>query len=66
MLPGIPDFTDGILDFMENSIDFNVVHRKVDWRNPKMISLNSMPDTVMLCLYFICNYQSVKERSQHI
>ena len=31
----------GILNF---SIHFNVVHRKVDWRNPKMKSLNSMPD----------------------
>ena len=37
---GIPDFMDGILNF---SIHFNVVHRKVDWRNPKMKSLNSMP-----------------------
>ena len=37
---GIPDFMNGILNF---SIDFNVVHRKVDWRNPKMKSLNSMP-----------------------
>ena len=38
---GIPDFMNGILNF---SIHFNVVHRKVDWRNPKMKSLNSMPD----------------------
>ena len=30
----------GILNL---SIHFNVVHRKVDWRNPKMKSLNSMP-----------------------
>ena len=30
---GIPDFMNGILNF---SIHFNVVHRKVDWRNPKM------------------------------
>ena len=37
---GLPDFMNGILDF---SIHFNVVHRKVDWRNPKMKSLNSMP-----------------------
>ena len=37
---GIPDFMKGILNF---SIHFNVVHRKVDWRNPKMKSLNSMP-----------------------
>ena len=36
---GIPDFMNGILNF---SIHFNVVHRKVDWRNPKMKSLNSM------------------------
>ena len=28
---GIPDFMNGILNF---SIHFNVVHRKVDWRNP--------------------------------
>ena len=28
---------------------FNVVHRKVDWRNPKMKSLNSMP---ALSFYF--------------
>ena len=31
----------GILNL---SIHFNVVHRKVDWRNPKMKSLNSMPE----------------------
>ena len=37
---GIPDFMNGILNF---SIHFNVVHRKIDWRNPKMKSLNSMP-----------------------
>ena len=39
---GIPDFMNGILNF---SIHFNVVdlHRKVDWQNPKMKSLNSMP-----------------------
>ena len=39
---GIPDFMNGILNF---SIHFNVVHciLKVDWRNPKMKSLNSMP-----------------------
>ena len=30
----------GILNLL---IHFNVVHRKVDWRNPKMKSLNSMP-----------------------
>ena len=38
---GIPDFMNRILNF---PIHFNVVHRKVDWRNPKMKSLNSMPD----------------------
>ena len=43
---GIPDFMNGILNF---SIHFNVVHRKVDWRNPKMKSLNSMP--AMICIY---------------
>ena len=37
---GIPEFMNGILNF---SIHFNVVHRKVDWRNTKMKSLNSMP-----------------------
>ena len=37
---GIPDFINGILNF---SIHFNGVHRKVDWRNPKKKSLNSMP-----------------------
>ena len=37
---GIPDFMNGILNF---SIHFNVAHRKVDWQNPKMKSLNSMP-----------------------
>ena len=41
---GIPDFMNGILNF---SIHFNVVHRKVDWRNPKMKSLNSMPASVI-------------------
>ena len=35
-----PRFEAGILNL---SIHFNVVHRKVDWRNPKMKSLNSMP-----------------------
>ena len=46
---GIPDFMNGILNF---SIHFNVLHRKVDWRNPKMKSLNSMPaecDIMTLC-----------------
>ena len=43
---GIPDFMNGILI----SIHFNVVHRKVDWRNPKMKSLNSMPDMLHLRL----------------
>ena len=41
----IPDFMNGILNF---SIHFNVVHRKVDWRNPKMKSLNSMPAVTFL------------------
>ena len=41
----IPDFMNGILNF---SIHFNVVHRKVDWRNPKMKSLNSMPANVIV------------------
>ena len=45
---GIPDFMNGILNL---SIHFNVVHRKVDWRNPKMKSLNSMP--VKSCIYSI-------------
>ena len=40
---GIPDFMNGVLNL---SIHFNVVHRKVDWRNPKMKSLNSMPDLI--------------------
>ena len=44
---GIPDFMNGILNF---SIHFNVVHRKVDWRNPKMKSLNSMP--VYVCTHY--------------
>ena len=42
---GILDFMNGILNF---SIHFNVVHRKVDWRNPKMKSLNSMPAMISL------------------
>ena len=46
---GIPDFMNGILNF---SIHFNVVHRKVDWRNPKMKSLNSMP--VLLSNKYVC------------
>ena len=36
---GIPDFMNGIQNL---SIHFNMVHRKVDWRNPKMKSSNSM------------------------
>ena len=44
---GIPDFMNGILNF---SIHFNVVHRKVDWRNPKMKSLNSMPAVIPVSL----------------
>ena len=61
---GIPDFMNGILNF---SVHFNVVHRKVDWRNPKMKSLNSMPgkevaerqgyfyvhDVAFMCLLYI-------------
>ena len=54
---GIPDFMNGILNF---SIHFNVVHRKVDWRNPKMKSLNSMP--AMIFLYWKCT-QSTPFRS---
>ena len=42
---GIPDFMNGILNF---SIHFNVVHRKVDWRNPKTKSLNSMPGIAII------------------
>ena len=45
-MDGIPDFMDGILDFMKNfiiAVYFIVVHRKVHWRNPKLKSLNSMP-----------------------
>ena len=56
---GIPDFMNGILNF---SIHFNVVHRKVDWRNPKMKSLNSMPDVylqVQMC------WESAKELHLH-
>ena len=35
---------EGILDFMEkSSIHFNAVHRKVNWRNPMLKSLTSMP-----------------------
>ena len=43
---GIPDFMNGNLNF---SIHFNVVvvHRKVDWWNPKVKSLNSMPAKVI-------------------
>ena len=47
----IPDFINGIPVFMElqyNTIQiqihFNVVHRMVNWRNPKLKSLNLMPD----------------------
>ena len=40
---GILDFMDGIPDFMEISIHFRAIHRKVHWRNPKLKSLNSMP-----------------------
>ena len=38
----IPHFMDAIPDFKNNSMHFNVVHRKVDWQN-KLKSLNSMP-----------------------
>ena len=51
---GIPDFMNGILNF---SIHFNVVHRKVDWRNPKMKSLNSMPDIYI--------YSRMRTMSEH-
>ena len=50
---GIPDFMNGILNF---SIHINVVHRKVDWRNPKMKSLNSMPGMA----YRTCSHISSK------
>ena len=39
---GIPDFMDGILDFMENFNKFycgTPVHRKVHWQNPKLKTL---------------------------
>ena len=49
---GIPDFMNRILNF---SIHFNVVHRKVNWRNPKMKSLNSMP------VYITDTQQDVEE-----
>ena len=51
---GIPDFMNGILNF---SIHFNVVHRKVDWRNPKMKSLNSMPGYIY---FLIINNISIR------
>ena len=55
---GIPDFMNGILNF---TIHFNVVHRKVDWRNPKMKSLNSMPDIyiIYICQGRDCNRVSL-------
>ena len=40
---GILDFMAGIPDFMEFSINFNVVLKKVHWRNLKLKSLNSIP-----------------------
>ena len=40
---GIPDFMNGILNF---SIHFNVVHRKVDWRNPMMKSLKGIATSI--------------------
>ena len=51
---GIPDFMNGILHF---SIHFNVVHRKVDWRNPKMKSLNSMPGKCSFLFENRCGFQ---------
>ena len=37
-----PRFEARIPDFMNGILNFDVVHRKVAWRNPKMKSLNSM------------------------
>ena len=42
---GIPDFMNGILNL---SIQFNVVHRKVDWRNP-------LEDEILKFNACICN-----------
>ena len=52
---GIPDFMNGILNF---SIHFNVVHRKVDWRNPKMKSLNSMPAYIFHSILAMQHFRS--------
>ena len=40
---GSLDCMDGIQDFTEN---FNTIHRKVHWWNPRLKSLNSMPDII--------------------
>ena len=61
---GIPDFMNGILNF---SIHFNVVHRKVDWRNPKMKSLNSMPVIaiyVVVCIDVPINIENINTFSR--
>ena len=51
----IPDFMNGILNFL---IHFNVVHRKVDWRNPKMKSLNSMPVYIYIATSVLVIYKA--------
>ena len=38
----------GIPDFMEKFNNFKVVHRKVDWLNPQLNCLNSLPVKVLL------------------
>ena len=38
-----PRFDGGIPDFVKNSVNFNVIHRKVHWLNPQLKSLNSIP-----------------------
>ena len=38
------DFLDRIPDFMENFNTFSVVHGKEQCQNPKLKSLNSMPN----------------------
>ena len=57
---GIPDFMNGILNF---SIHFNVVHRKVDWRNPKMKSLNSMPERPWYVQPCLCDWAYKRSRA---
>ena len=42
-----PRFEAGIPDFSIH-FKFNVVHRKIEWRNPKMKSLNSMRDILAI------------------